>query len=153
MTIYKGDTKEVKGKIAIVVSRFNEIITESLLAGAFQCLEDNGFDKESTDVFRVPGAYEIPFTVKLALDRKYDGVLALGCVVKGETAHFEYICEPLSHKLMDLSCEYSIPVGFGVLTCYTAEQAFARAQMPPDSHGNKGYESAEALLEMMSLNK
>ncbi len=100
-------------------------------------------------VFFVPGAYEIPLVVKKLCNlTKYDGIVTLGCVIKGETAHFEYICEPLSHTLMNLSVEFEIPIGFGVLTTLTPQQAYERSLEGKD---NKGYETASAVIEMIEL--
>lgn len=136
-------------KIAIVISRFNEPIIMSLLEGAKTALKEKGFTDENVEVFFVPGAYEIPMVVKKLCNlTKYDGIVTLGCLIKGETAHFEYISEPLSHALMNLSIEFEIPIGFGVLTTYTPQQANERSQKGND---NKGYEAAMAVVEVLEL--
>jgi len=138
-------------KIGIVISKYNEPIIMALLKGAKTALEEKGFDEKNIDVFFVPGAYEIPLIVKkLCNFTKYDGIVTLGCVIKGETAHFEYICEPLSHTLMNLSVEFEIPVGFGVLTTLTPQQAYERSLEGKD---NKGYEAASAVIEILELNE
>lgn len=137
-------------KIGIVISKYNEPIIMALLKGAKSALIEKGFDEKNIDVFFVPGAYEIPLAVKKLCNllNRYDGIVTLGCVIKGETAHFEYICEPLSHTLMNLSVEYSIPIGFGVLTTLNPQQAYERSLEGKD---NKGYEAASAVIEMLEL--
>ena len=144
-----------------MVSRFNEPITEKLLQGAVYALKEKGLGESNIEIFHVPGAFEIPIMLKkLCLSnyseasKKYDGLIALGCLIKGETAHFEYICGPVSNMISQLSCDFNIPVGFGVLTCYTPEQAYERSlDNPFDAERNKGYESALTVLEMISLLK
>ncbi|MBS1492601.1 MAG: 6,7-dimethyl-8-ribityllumazine synthase [Bacteroidetes bacterium] len=138
-------------KIGIVISKYNEPIIMALLKGAKSALIQKGFDEKNIDVFFVPGAYEIPLIVKKLCNlTKYDGIVTLGCVIKGETAHFEYICEPLSHTLMNLSVEFEIPVGFGVLTTLTPQQAYERSLEGKD---NKGYEAASAVIEILELSE
>ena len=144
-----------------MVSSFNEPVTEKLLQGAVYALKEKGLGESNIEVFRVPGAFEIPVTLKkLCLSnysetaKKYDGLIALGCLIKGETAHFEYICGPVSNMINQLSCDFNIPIGFGVLTCYTPEQAYERSlDNPFNGERNKGYESAVTVLEMISLLK
>ena len=136
-------------KIGIVISKYNEPIVVALLQGAKLALEEKGFDEKNVDVFFVPGAYEIPLIVKKLCNlTKYDGIVTLGCVIKGETAHFEYICGPLSQTLMNLSVEFEIPLGFGVVTTLTPQQAYERSLEGKD---NKGYEAASAVIEMIEL--
>ncbi len=138
-------------KIGIVISKYNEPIITALLKGAKLALEEKGFDEKNIDVFFVPGAYEIPLIVKKLCNlTKYDGIVTLGCVIKGETAHFEYICEPLSHTLMNLSVDFEIPIGFGVLTTLTPQQAYERSLEGKD---NKGYEAASAVIEILELSE
>ncbi len=142
--------------VAIVVSRFNKPITDKLLKGALQALEENNIPKDNVDVFQAPGAYEIPLLIKKLYTggKKYDGLIALGCLIKGETAHFEYISGSVSNMINEIACEYEIPIGFGVLTCYTAEQAYERSLDDPiNSERNKGYETALAVVEMIELLK
>lgn len=143
-------------RIAIVVSKFNGPITEKLLKGALQALSEKGIQDSNIEVFFVPGAYEIPLTLKKLCtgNKKYDGLISIGCVIKGETAHFEYICNAVSNLINSISCEFEIPIGFGVLTCYTAEQAYERSlDEPINAERNKGYESALAVLEMVETLK
>ena len=138
-------------KIGIVISKYNEPIIMALLKGAKSALIQKGFDEKNIDVFFVPGAYEIPLIVKKLCNlTKYDGIVTLGCVIKGETAHFEYICEPLSHTLMNLSVDFEIPIGFGVLTTLTPQQAYERSLEGKD---NKGYEAASAVIEILELSE
>lgn len=138
-------------RIGIVVSKFNTPITDKLLKGAKQALTEKGVPESWIEVFYVPGAYEIPLMLKkLSTLGKYDALVSLGCVIKGETAHFEYICGSVSNMINSISCEFEIPIGFGVLTCYTAEQAYERSLDDPiNAERNKGYESAEAVMEMI----
>jgi 6,7-dimethyl-8-ribityllumazine synthase len=141
-------------KLAIVVSQFNEPITDKLLKGALQAISDKGIDIGNIDVYKVPGAYEIPVTLKNLTRslKEYDGLIALGCLIKGETAHFEYICGPVSDAITQISCEWGKPIGFGVLTCFTAEQAYERSLDDPiTAERNKGYECAATVLEMIDL--
>ena len=146
-------------RIGIVVSRFNTPITDKLLKGAKQALTEKEIPESSIDVYHVPGAYEIPLMLKKLCtakkhDGKYDGLISLGCVIKGETAHFEYICNSVSNLINSISCEFEIPIGFGVLTCYTAEQAYERSLDDPiNAERNKGYESAVTVMEMIETLK
>ena len=140
--------------IVIVAGNFNGSIVSNLIKGAKMALEECGVKK--IKVIRVPGAYEIPLAVKsVAKSRnKVDGIIALGCVIKGETAHFEYVAGPVSYTLNLLSVELMLPIGFGVLACYEAEQASSRSRINPiNADTNKGYESAMAVLDMISLLK
>jgi 6,7-dimethyl-8-ribityllumazine synthase len=124
-------------------------VTEKLLGGALECLEEEGVDPERIDVIHVPGAWELPFGVQLALGRGgYDGVLALGCVIRGETPHFEYVSMGATVGLEALARSGGVPVGFGLLTTDDATQAYARAG---GEKGNKGAETARAVLEMCDL--
>ncbi len=143
-------------RIGIIVSKFNEPITENLLKGAIKAFENNKLSEKNVEIFYVPGAFEIPAVMKKLcrqnLDKKrIDGLLTIGCVIKGETAHFEYICESVFHSINKISYDYEMPTGFCVLTCYTPQQAHKRSGMPPNAENNKGYEAGLALLEMISL--
>jgi 6,7-dimethyl-8-ribityllumazine synthase len=132
-------------RIAIVVSRFNPEITERLLAGAQEALRGEG----AVTVIHVPGAFEIPFTAKqAALSGRFDAIVALGCVIRGETAHFEYISQVASNGIAQVGLETGIPVAFGVLTADTDEQAMARSVPGPD---NKGYHAAQTAVEMVRV--
>lgn len=136
-------------KICLVVSRFNEPVTERLESGARRCLEREGVAPANIDVVHVPGAWELPMGVRLSLAHgRYDGVLALGCVIRGETPHFEYVSLGATVGLEAVARESNVPVGFGLLTTDTGEQAFARAG---GAKGDKGEEAALAVLEMCDL--
>ena len=137
------------GKIYIVASRYNESICDSLVQGSLKTLSDAGFQAEVTPVIRVPGAWELPLAVRRAISLPgVIGAVALGCVIKGETSHDEHINRAVSMSLMNMGIEQGIPVGFGLLTCNTTEQAIHRSG---GNVGNKGIETAEALLEMLRL--
>jgi 6,7-dimethyl-8-ribityllumazine synthase len=139
-----GPAVVLAGRIGIVVSRFNESVTTRLLAGAEACLEERGIAAGRRDVRWVAGAWELPVVARaLVSGGGYDALCALGAVVRGETPHFEVIAAETSRGLMALQLEYGVPVGFGVLTCDTLEQALARAG---GSAGNKGFEAMDAAL-------
>jgi len=152
----EGNIQTENINIAIIISRFNQPITENLLKGAVKAFKNNGLHESSIEIFYVPGAFEIPSVMKKLcrqnLDKKkIDGLITIGCVIKGETAHFEYICESVSNSINKISYEYEMPTGFCVLTCYTPQQAHERSVLPPDAENNKGYEAALTLLEVISL--
>jgi 6,7-dimethyl-8-ribityllumazine synthase len=143
--------KKKSGNIAIVLSRFNPEVTNGLLKGAMDILKSNDYKEENITILSVPGAFEIPLAAKqLCLSGKYCGVICLGAVIKGDTAHFEYISEAVAHGLMKLNLEMDIPVSFGVLTCYNDEQAIKRSS---DDEHNKGREAADAVIRMIKLLK
>jgi 6,7-dimethyl-8-ribityllumazine synthase len=136
-------------RIAIVVSRFNEFVTSRLLTGALDALEQHGVEAEKTEVYWVPGAFEIPLTAKkLASSRRFDAVVCLGTVIRGQTAHFEYVASEASRGIASVALETGIPISFGVLTTDNLEQAIERAG---GKLGNKGREAAETALEMANL--
>ncbi len=142
-------------RIAIIASKFNFYIVERLLKGALAGLNQLGIKDQDVTVIYVPGAFEIPVTYRVLCESKrYNGIIVLGCVIKGETAHFEYVAGPVSDSLNKLSYEYKMPTGFGVLTCYNDEQALERSQInPPTKESNKGFEAALVTLEMYNLLK
>ena len=135
--------------VAIVVSRFNESVTMRLLQGAIDALERHGGTRADIDVVWVPGAWELPAGARalLATDR-YDAVVALGAVIRGETPHFDFVAGEASRGLAAASAEFEVPIGFGLLTTDNMEQAEARAG---GAHGNKGWDAALAALEMVDL--
>jgi 6,7-dimethyl-8-ribityllumazine synthase len=136
-------------RFALVVSNFNKDITDGLLRGARAALADAGVDSADVATVRVPGAFEIPLAARrLARSGRYDAVICLGCLIKGDTMHFEYIASAVSHGIMAVSADTGIPVTFGVLTTLTEAQAAARAADGPD---NKGREAARAAVEMATL--
>lgn len=146
-----GDLGALGFRFGIVASRFNDFIVDRLLAAAVETLAQAGADADDLDVVRVPGAFEIPLALRLmaAADR-YDGLLALGCVIRGETPHFDYVAGEASRGVTDVSLDHRIPVGFGILTVDTIEQA--RARSGPESN-NKGAEAASAVIEMANLRR
>jgi len=138
-------------RIAIVVSRFNDFVTDRLLAGAKGALVAAGAAPDAIDTVSVPGAYEVPQAARAAASTgAYDAVVCLGCLIRGETPHFEYISEAVAHGIMSASAATGVPMSFGVLTTNSAEQALERAV--PGS-ANKGWEAATAAVEMATLRR
>lgn len=138
-------------RFSIVVSRFNDFISQRLLEGAVDALIRHGASKENITVFRVPGAFEIPLVAKrLAKSKKYDAVIAVGAVIRGATPHFEYVASEVAKGIALVSLETEVPVSFGVLTTDNLEQAIERAG---SKAGNKGAEAAMAAIEMVNLLK
>ena len=141
-------------RIAIVVARWNGSITENLLIGAKRGLADNGIVEQDIDVFRVPGAFELPLACqKLAQKSIYDGIIALGCVIRGGTPHFEYICGETTRGIGQVTLQESLPIGFGLLTTNDLEQSELRSGVifNDSENENKGKEAALTVLEMISL--
>ncbi len=144
----KNKKSEKPLRIAVVTARFNEEVTSKLEDGAFDYLEEIGAEILSV---RVPGAIEIPLAIKALFEtKKIDGIVALGAVIRGETTHYDYVCQSVERGCSELMLQYSKPVGFGVLTTENDKQALARAG---GEHGNKGYESAQVVIEMIGLLK
>ena len=140
-----GRARRAAPRIGIVVSRFNEDVTRRLLAGAERCLTERGVPMDRVDVCWVAGAWELPVVVRgLVATGRYEAVAALGAVIRGETLHYEIIAGESARGLMAVAVEYGVPVGFGVLTCDTEEQALARAG---GAEGNKGYDAVAAALD------
>lgn len=138
-------------RFAIAVSRFNSFITERLLAAAVDALERSGARSADVDVVHVPGAFELPLTAKkLAVTGKYDALIAIGCVLRGATAHYDYVCSETSRGLQLAQMDSGVPVIFCVLTCDTLEQAIDRAGL---KGGNKGFEAGLAAIEMAQLSR
>lgn len=136
-------------KVGIIVSRFNSLVTEKLLDGAVDAIKSNGGDERDIDIVWVPGAFEIPLVArKLAASGKYDALICLGAVIRGDTPHFEYIAQAVTRGLGDAIAAHQIPISFGVLTTNNVEQALARAGTKVS---NKGYEAALTAIEMASL--
>ncbi|MFZ5697608.1 MAG: 6,7-dimethyl-8-ribityllumazine synthase [Pseudomonadota bacterium] len=145
----EGDFRNCTGRYALVVARFNAFVVESLLAGALDTLKRHGIKDEDITVFRVPGAWELPLAVKrVAATKKFDAVIALGAVIRGGTAHFEYVAGEAAKGLASVGLNADLPVIFGVLTVDSIEQAIERAGTKA---GNKGAEAAAGALEMVSL--
>lgn len=145
-------TLSASGKrFAIVASRFNEFITERLLRSAYDGLLRSGASEKNIQIVRVPGSFEIPSAARtLALTKKYDAIICLGCLIRGDTAHYDVIVNEVTRGIGQSAQETGIPHAFGVLTCETLEQAIDRAGL---KMGNKGFEAALAAVEMANLKK
>ncbi|MFA5518935.1 MAG: 6,7-dimethyl-8-ribityllumazine synthase [Spirochaetota bacterium] len=151
MKIIEGKLDASGLKFAIIVSRFNEFITNKLLGGATDCLKRNGADEASVTVAWVPGAFEIPaVAAKMVESKKFDAIICLGTVIRGSTPHFDYVSAEVTKGVGQLSLKSSMPVIFGVLTTDTIEQAVERAGTKA---GNKGFDAAMAAIEMANLYK
>jgi 6,7-dimethyl-8-ribityllumazine synthase len=138
-------------RFGVIVSRFNSFITERLLQGAVDALERGGAVGKDVDVIHVPGAFELPLTAKkLAVTGRYDALIAIGCVLRGETAHYDYVCSETSRGLQLAQMDTGVPVMFCVLTCDTLEQAIDRAGL---KGGNKGFEAGLGAIEMAQLSR
>ena len=147
--LFAGSPNGAQRSVAIAVSRFNGGITSRLLDGALAALEEAGVDRGRIDVMQVPGAFELPLgAMALAKTRRYACVIALGCVIRGDTPHFEYVASEAASGIQLAALETGVPVSFGVLTCDNREQAEARAG---GELGNKGAESARSALEMADV--
>lgn len=150
MNIIEGKLIGEKIKVGIVAARFNEFIVSKLIGGAKDCLVRHGVREEDIDLIWVPGAFEIPLIAKKAAKKDYDAVLCLGTVIRGSTSHYDYVCSEVSKGIAQVSLESEKPVIFGVLTTDTIEQAIERAGTKA---GNKGYDTAMGLIEMVNLMK
>ncbi|HEY1372447.1 MAG TPA: 6,7-dimethyl-8-ribityllumazine synthase [Candidatus Binatia bacterium] len=138
-------------KFAVVVSRFNDFVTDRLLDGALEALKAHGADDSRIDVIRVPGAFEIPLAAKqIAAAGKHDALICLGAIIRGDTPHFDYIADAVTRGLGALNLEYRLPISFGVLTTNNVEQAMERAG---EKTQNKGFEAALTAIEMANLKK
>lgn len=144
----EGSVRDRGRLIGVVTSRFNSEITYKLEAGAIEALVKAGITESRIILVRVPGAVEIPLAAKWLLEDGCAGVVALGAVIRGETAHFDYVCRSVETGCTRLALDYGRPVAFGVLTTENEEQALARSG---GEQGNKGFEAAEVLLEMIDL--
>lgn len=145
----QGNTEDVSFKIGIVVAKWNSFITDELLDGALHALKSKGIAEDQIIVAHCPGAYEIPFTTRQLLPH-VDGVVTLGAVIRGDTPHFDYVCDAVNRGVTDLNMEGNKPIVFGVLTTDDVEQARERSGLEGDG-GNKGAEASLALIEMLSL--
>ena len=145
----EGDLIVRDGRFAIVAARFNEFIVDSLIKGALRCLRQHGATDSDIEIIRVPGAFEMPVAVdKVASARRADGIIALGAVIRGGTPHFEYVAGECVKGISAAGQRHGIPIGNGVLTVDTIEQAIERAG---SKAGNKGEEAALAVIEMVNL--
>ena len=146
---FEGDHNAQGLRFGVIASRFNDDIVAGLLSGAIDCLTRHGARDEDVDVYRVPGAFEIP-TLARILAGRHDALIALGCLLRGDTPHFDFISAQVTSELSRVSVEARFPVVFGVLTCNTYEQAVERSS---PGGGNKGWEAALAAIEMANLLK
>lgn len=149
MKEYTGQLVSKGFKYAIIVSRFNDFVTGRLVDGAIDAINRSGGDKDDIDIFRVPGSFEIPLAAKrVAEAQKYDAILCLGAVIRGETPHFDYVANEVTKGIAQLNLEYGIPISYGIITADTTEQAIERSG---NKMGNKGFQSAQAAIELLNL--
>lgn len=149
--VYEGKLNGQGLKFGLVVSRFNEAITSKLLEGALDCLRRHSVSEDDIEIYWVPGAFEIPTTLKkLAEQKKFDALIALACVIRGETPHFDYVAAEVTKGVAQVSLKKEIPVAFGVVTADSLEQAINRAGA---KSGNKGFQAAMSAIEMANLFK
>jgi 6,7-dimethyl-8-ribityllumazine synthase len=149
LKVIEGELSARDLRIGIVVTRFNEFVVEPLLRGALDALRRHGASDKQIEILRVPGAFDMPIVVrKLALSKRYEVLVALGAVIRGQTPHFDYVAGECASGLARIALESGVPVGFGVLTTDTMEQAVDRAG---GKAGNKGADAALAALEMANL--
>lgn len=138
-------------RVAIIASRFNEDVTSRLLQGATDCLRDRGIAEKDTRIVRCPGAFELPQAARTLLAMGgWDGVVCLGAVIRGETPHFEYVSSAAALGIQTTALAFGVPIGFGVLTTDTLQQAMDRAG---GKHGNKGWEAADAVISMIQMRR
>jgi len=146
---FEGNLSAAGLRFAIIVSRFNGFITDRLLAGALDALTRSGCSVDNIEIVKVPGSWEMPVVAReLARQKRHDAIIALGAVIRGETPHFDYVAGEAARGLAETAAETGIPVGFGVLTCNTIEQAVDRSGA---KSGNKGFEAAMTAIEMANL--
>lgn len=147
--VYEGVLNAKGLKFAIITSRFNSFITQQLVEGAKDTLIRHGCSENSIELVKVPGAYEISFAVKKILEtKKYDAVIAVGAIIRGETPHYDYLSSEVTKRLVDLSIQHDIPVASGIITTENLEQAIERAG---SKAGNRGSEAAISAIEMANL--
>jgi 6,7-dimethyl-8-ribityllumazine synthase len=147
--IHEADLDGADKKVAIIAGRFNDFVTKRLVDSAVDCVIKHGVNSSDVDVYWVPGSFEVPqMARKLGNAGKHDGLICLGAIIRGETNHFDNLCDSVIFSIAEVSSSCSIPVTFGVVTAENTDQAMARAG---GKKGNKGWDSALALVEMMSL--
>jgi len=148
---HSGNLDAAGSKFAIIVARFNEFFSEKLLDGALDCLKRHGASDEDIELIRVPGSFEIPYAAsRLAKKKKYDSILCLGVVIRGQTPHYEYINSEVAKGVAKISLDNDVPVIFGIVTADTIEQAIERSGT---KSGNKGFTAAMTAIEMVNLFK
>lgn len=149
--IYEGNLDAKGLKFAVVVSRFNDFITERLVSGAVDVLVRHNASESDIDIVRVPGSYELLYAVKKAAEKKkYSAIIALGAIIRGETPHFDYLSSAVTKEIASISLQMDVPVASGVLTTETLQQAIERAG---SKAGNRGAEAAYSAIEMANLTK
>ena len=149
--VIEGKLKAQGMKFGIIVSRFNNFVTDRLLEGALDGLKSHGGEERNIDIVRVPGAFEIPLLAeKMAAGGQYDALICLGAVIRGDTPHFEYISDAVTRGIGHIVLQHRVPISFGVLTTNNVEQAMERAGAKTE---NKGFEAALTAIEMASLNR
>ena len=149
ITTIEGELSARDLRVTIVAARFNEFIVESLIKGAIHCLRQHGASESAIELVRVPGAYEMPLAVdKVAASRRADGIIAIGAVIRGATPHFDYVSGECMRGIAASARQHGVPIGMGVLTTDTIEQAIERAGTKA---GNKGEVAALAMIEMVNL--
>jgi len=149
MKTYEGKLIGKGKRVAIIVARFNQLISKHLVEGAIDCLTRHMVDEDAIEIYKVPGVLEIPQILKLVLDKgEVDGVICLGAVIRGDTPHFEFIAATVFRSIQSIAINYKIPVTTGIITADSEDQALSRAGLKA---GNKGYDAALYLLEMMGL--
>ena len=147
--VHEAELKAADKKVAIVVARYNDFVTKRLVDSAVECFERHGGLAEDVDVYWVPGAFEVPqMARRLAASGRFEGIVCLGAIIRGETNHFDNLCSSVIASVADVSAGCSLPVTYGIVTADNVDQAMQRAG---GKNGNKGWESALALIEMMSL--
>ena len=139
-----------QARVAIISSSWHLDICNDLIVGASRALKDAGITE--TTIIHVPGSFEIPLASQITFEQGYDAVVAVGLVLKGETPHFDYVCQGVTQGILDVSLRFSLPIGFGVLMCNTLEQAIARSGRP-GSIEDKGFDSAVAAIRLLELKK
>lgn len=144
---FEGDLSAAGLRIGVIASRFNDEIVSGLLEGALTCLSRHGANDDDITVYRVPGAFEIPTLAASILDA-HEAIIAIGCLIKGDTPHFELISAQVTNELSRISVKAHLPIAFGVITCNTLQQAVERSSSGPS---NKGWEAALAAIEMANL--
>jgi 6,7-dimethyl-8-ribityllumazine synthase len=146
---FEADLSAAGLRVAVIASRFNDDIVSGLIDGALSCLTRHGIADDAVTMFRVPGAFEIPtLAAKLAQSGGYDAIVTLGCLLRGDTPHFDFISAQVTNELSRVSCAATFPIAFGVITCNTYDQAVERSGA---GTSNKGWEAALAAIEMANL--
>ncbi len=149
MKEYIGQLVSKGLKYGIIVSRFNNFITDRLLDGAVDALSRSGVKEDEIEIFRVPGAFEIPLAAKkIAVSKKYDAIICLGAVIRGETPHFDFVANEVTKGIAQLNLEYSLPISYGIITADNTDQAVERSG---NKMGNKGFSSAQSAIELLNL--